>query len=293
MGNPIGALLATECYFANDLSMTLEDHLGDIIRKARTAAGVAPETVAQASGLSLDELASLEQSGIVIKRPNYQAFAPLIDLNAAKLEKIEAGWLPAPVDFSVFKELRVFTTAGDDMTVNSYLIWDAETREAALFDTGFDVSGVIQMIETNGLQLQHLFITHSHEDHIIAITPLRERFPTIRLHSNMKSSPADQRNQASDSIPLGKLRITNRETPGHCEDGVTYIVENFPEGAPGVAIVGDCIFAGSMGRPNQSSALLKQMVRKHIFTLPKTTLVCSGHGPLTTIGEQHEVNPFF
>lgn len=274
-------------------NMMLEDHLGDIVRKARTSAGVASETVAQAAGLTLDELAALEQSGVVVKFPNYAAFASLIDLDASKLERIAAGWLPAPVDFSLFRQFRVITTAGDDMTVNAYLVWDEVTREAALFDTGFDIGPVVTLVEENGLILRHLFITHSHEDHIAAITPLRELFPKITLHSNMKSAPADQRNLSNDTILLGRLRITNRETPGHCEDGVTYIVENFPEGTPSIAIVGDCIFAGSMGRPNQSVELLKQKVREQIFTLHKSTLVCPGHGPLTTLDEQLQVNPFF
>ncbi len=273
--------------------MMLEDHLGDIIRKARVAAGVEASRVATAAGLTLDELGALEQSGVVVKSPNYAEFAPLIDLVASKLERIASGWLPAPIDYSVYRHLRVITTAGDDMTVNAYLIWDDVTREAALFDTGFDIGPVVKLVEEHGLYLRHLFITHSHEDHIAAITPLRDLFPKIKLHSNMAAVPSEQRIQLNDAVILGGLRISSRETPGHCADGVTYVVEGFPESAPNVAIIGDCIFAGSMGRPNQSVALLKQKVREQIFTLPKTTLVCPGHGPLTTIDEQLEVNPFF
>jgi glyoxylase-like metal-dependent hydrolase (beta-lactamase superfamily II) len=74
---------------------------------------------------------------------------------------------------------------------------------------------------------------------------------------------------------------------------VTYNVGNFPEDAPGIAIVGDCIFAGSMGTGFQSTDLLKQSVREKIFSLPGDTLICPGHGPLTTIQEEKENNPFF
>ena len=74
----------------------------------------------------------------------------------------------------------------------------------------------------------------------------------MRLHSGSKNAPVDQRNKPSEIVHLGGLRITHRETPGHAEDGVTYIVGNWQEDAPHVAIVGDAIFAGSIGRGNQS-----------------------------------------
>jgi glyoxylase-like metal-dependent hydrolase (beta-lactamase superfamily II) len=60
-----------------------------------------------------------------------------------------------------------------------------------------------------------------------------------------------------------------------------------------VAVVGDAIFAGSIGRGNTSWDLARQKVREQIFTLPDTTLICPGHGPLTTVGEEKENNPFF
>ena len=60
----------------------------------------------------------------------------------------------------------------------------------------------------------------------------------------------DQRNKPNEIVHLGGLRVTHRETPGHAEDGVTYIVGNWQEDAPHVAIVGDAIFAGSMGNGN-------------------------------------------
>jgi glyoxylase-like metal-dependent hydrolase (beta-lactamase superfamily II) len=89
------------------------------------------------------------------------------------------------------------------------------------------------------------------------------------------------------------LRISHRDTPGHAEDGVTYIVGTWPEDAPHVAIVGDAIFSGSMGRGNQSWELAKQKVREQILSLPADTLICPGHGPLTTVAQEKAHNPFF
>ena len=81
--------------------------------------------------------------------------------------------------------------------------------------------------------------------------------------------------------------------PGHAEDGVIYIVGNWPEDAPHAAMVGDTIFAGSLARGNQSTEMLKAKVREQIFSLPADTLLCPGHGPLTTVAEEKAHNPFF
>ena len=166
-------------------------------------------------------------------------------------------------------------------------------RDAALFDTGWEAEPILKAIAENQLMLKHLFITHTHEDHIAALGKIREVFPKVRLHSSSKSAPLDQRNRANDFIHLGSLRIMNRPTPGHAEDGTTYVVGTWPEDAPHVAIVGDAIFAGSIGRGNQSWDLARAKVREQIFSLPADTLICPGHGPLTSVAEEKVNNPFF
>jgi glyoxylase-like metal-dependent hydrolase (beta-lactamase superfamily II) len=272
--------------------MNLEDHVGDIIRKARKAANVAEDAAARAAGISPADLADLEENGRAKAGINYNALASLIQLHPAKLERIAKGWLPRPVDISGWRELRQITTTAR-YAVNAYLVWDEVTREAALFDTGWEARPILDIIDENQLQLKHLFITHTHEDHIAALAQVREHFPKVRLHSSSKNAPPDQRNRPNDFIHLGSLRITNRDTPGHAEDGVTYIIGNFPEDAPGVAIVGDCVFAGSIGTGFVSTELLKSKIQEQIFSLPPDTLICPGHGPLTTVGQEKENNPFF
>jgi hydroxyacylglutathione hydrolase len=273
--------------------MNLEDHVGDVIRKARAMSNVSAEAVASAAGLSAAELAALEQSGAITKSPNFAAVATLVGLNASKLEGLANGWRPAEKDLSIWQELRAFTTTAKDIMVNCYLIWDEVSREAALFDTGWDALPILKTIEENQLLLRHVFITHTHDDHIAALSTVREKFPKVRLHSSSKSAPVDQRNRANDFIHLGSLRITNRPTPGHAEEGTTYVIGNWPEDAPHVAIVGDAIFAGSIGTGNQSWDLARQKVREQIFSLPPETLICPGHGPLTTVAEEKAHNPFF
>lgn len=272
--------------------MNLEDHLGDIIRKARAMKNSSVSEAAQAARLSETEFSALEESGEISQPLDFVALAPLLGLDAGKLEKIARGWQPAEVDLSRWVELRKITTARD-YAVNCYLVWDEISREAALFDTGWDAEPIFQLIAQNDLQLKHLFLTHTHEDHIAAMGAIREKFSKIHLHTNSKTAPPQSRNRANDFVHLNNLRITNRETPGHAEDGVTYIVGNWPEDAPHVALVGDAVFAGSMGHGNGVWDLAKEKVRENIFSLPAETLICPGHGPLTTVAEEKAHNPFF
>jgi glyoxylase-like metal-dependent hydrolase (beta-lactamase superfamily II) len=273
--------------------MMLEDHPGDILRKARQAAKVSAETAAAAAGISGAELHELERSGQTRAECKLPALAAAVGLHPGKFERIAGGWVPLPVDIGLWRELRIVSTTRGGNTVNCYLVWDEVTREAALFDTGWEAAPLLALIEEAGVQLKHLLLTHTHEDHIAAMVGLRERFPRLRLHTNSRTAPLQHRNRANDCIQLGSLRITNRETPGHAEDGVIYLVGNWPEDAPHVAIVGDTIFAGSLATGFQSWDLLKERVRNQIFSLPEETLLCPGHGPLTTVAQEKARNPFF
>jgi hydroxyacylglutathione hydrolase len=271
----------------------LEDHLGDIIRKGRQASGTAALAAAQAAGLTEADFNALEETGHVSAIVPFQALGQAIGLDGAKLERIAKGWLPEPRDLSQWLELRQITTTANGLSVHCYLIWDEVTREAALFDTGWDAAPILRIIEDNGLTLRHLFLTHTHEDHVAAMGAVRAKFPKLHLHTSAKSAPPQHRNRANDFLQLGSLRLTNRDTPGHAEDGVTYIVGNWADDAPHVALVGDAIFAGSMGQGNPSWDLARQKVREQILTLPDETLLCPGHGPLTTVAEEKANNPFF
>lgn len=273
--------------------MNLEDSIGDILRKSRVSTQTSEEAAAAAGGVALAAYQELERSGKAPAGLNWEFLGQKLTLGGLRLKAQLEGWRPAMPNLGDWREFRMITTAGDDMTVNAYLVWDEVTREAALFDTGFDATPIFQLVDDNQIALKHLFITHSHPDHIAALEPIRARFPKLRLHSNIKGAPVDQRNRPNDFIMLGSLRVTHRETTGHAEDGVTYVVGNWPEDAPHVAIVGDAIFAGSMGGARELLEHARTKVREQIFSLPLPTLICPGHGPLTTVSEEKLNNPWF
>jgi hydroxyacylglutathione hydrolase len=273
--------------------MPLEDHLGDVIRKARGMSGVSLPAAATAAGVGPAELAAAEDSGQFTYTPNLIALASVLGLDGKKLEGLARGWLPAPVELGTWRQLRQFSSADDSLSVNCYLFWDEATRMAAVVDTGLDAKPVLDCIAAQQLTLAHIFITHSHYDHVERLGDIRAAHPEAKLHVGSKHAPPVQRNQRGEVIFVGNLRVAHRETPGHAADGVTYVVTGWPNGAPAVALVGDAIFAGSMGRGNDSWELARRKVREEILCLPPETLLGPGHGPWTTVAEELAHNPFF
>ncbi|MCZ7636345.1 MAG: MBL fold metallo-hydrolase [Verrucomicrobia bacterium] len=273
--------------------MNLEDHLGDVLMKGRLHAGVSAAAAAQAAKLTEAELTALEETGQPPRAVDFTALGKLLGLAPARLEALAHGWQPAPVSLDRWRELRQITTQGGSFSVNCYLVWDEASRDAALFDTGFAATPIFALLDENELQLRHVFITHSHGDHVAALGEIRARYPKARLHRGAPDAPVDQRNRPNEFLQLGSLRITHRATPGHADDGFTYLVGNWPEDAPHVAIIGDTLFAGSMGKVTGDAAAAREVIRTQILSLPPPTLLCPGHGPLTTVAEERDHNPFF
>lgn len=272
-------------------SMNLEDHLGDIVRKARAMSGVPLNEAARAAGLTESEFQLLEDSGQAPRLVDWAALARRVGLHPEKLEQLAKGWLPRVPSLDGWRRLRMFTTRQGANVVNAYLVWDEETREAALFDTGWDPSEVLETVTKLELRLRYVFLTHSHVDHVNGLEALQDAVEGLEVRAHPKPAPKDL--PGTEGLALGRLRIWFRPTPGHAPDGVTYVVRGWPGGAPAVAIVGDAIFAGSVGRGNQSWELARQAVKDQILSLPPETLLCPGHGPLTTVGEETAHNPFF
>lgn len=272
--------------------MSLEDHIGDVCRKARLQTQTPLAEAAALAGLSEARLKEWETEGGIGTAVNVAALADGLGLDAAKALRVAAGWVPNPVELSRWCELRMVTTM-EGFKVNSFVAWDSATHEAAIFDTGWFAGDLFRIADENELDVRHLFITHMHGDHVAAVGDVRKRWPEIELHSNNSGAPERNRVVPGEEVMVGGLSVTARLTPGHSEDGATYVIEGWSDGAPAVAMAGDAVFAGSMGKDFDTPELARTKVRDEILTLPGATLICPGHGPLTTVAEEQWNNPFF
>jgi glyoxylase-like metal-dependent hydrolase (beta-lactamase superfamily II) len=176
------------------------------------------------------------------------------------------------------------------MTVNAYLVWDPATKEAAVFDTGADASGILQEASSRGLTVKHIFITHTHGDHIFDLDRLREKTGAQVWSGDREPVQGAHAFSPGQSWSLGSLKVESRLTWGHSPGGITYVISGLDRP---VAVVGDSIFAGSMGGGGVSYSDAVKNNLEQILTLPATTVLCPGHGPLTSVGEEKANNPFF
>jgi glyoxylase-like metal-dependent hydrolase (beta-lactamase superfamily II) len=196
-----------------------------------------------------------------------------------------------------------------------------ETRRAICIDPGDDTEEIVGAIDELGLELQAIALTHAHLDHVGGVSALKRRKPAaeIIIHQDdeplylmLPEQPAWIGVPRAQWAALGLAYETPPPVERHWQDGEKYRVGNLeftalhcPGHTPGHVVlfeprerkvfVGDCLFAGSMGRtdlPGGSTEQLMDSLMNKILPLGDDVVVYSGHGPETTIGHERLTNPF-
>jgi glyoxylase-like metal-dependent hydrolase (beta-lactamase superfamily II) len=258
------------------MPLPLEDSFSDILNKARRGLG-APSGIPE----------SLFQG--TWHEPTAREAARALHLSFPALQAIALGtWQPQPQPLP--PGCALFTTPFGDMTVNAYLVWDPSTRLAAAFDTGGDATPLLEHLKKSHLTLKTLYLTHTHGDHVFDVDRVVEHTGAHVLASAREPFPGATLFEPGTTFDLGPLRIESLPTPGHSPGGTSYAIHGLDRP---IVIVGDALFAGSMGGPNTSYTDGLHGARTHILNRQTNTLVAPGHGPLTTVGEENQHNPFF
>ena len=266
----------------------IEDFFEDIIGKTMRGRNISEKELAQKTKLPSDVLARLcrgefQDEGTLAKVAEALGLDPdALVISASK------SWHPEPVNLD---GLEVFNTPYRDMRVNAFLIWDPDTKSAACFDTGTDCSDLIEFARKNELTVKSIFITHTHNDHIADLPALQSAFENPKTYSNAAEPwPGTEIFNEGDTFTIGNLTVETRTTSGHSAGGTTYFLTGLERP---VAVVGDAMFAGSMGGGMVSfeDAWTNNMTK--ILTLPNETVICPGHGPLSSIAQEKKYNPFF
>jgi glyoxylase-like metal-dependent hydrolase (beta-lactamase superfamily II) len=192
---------------------------------------------------------------------------------------------------------------------NAYLIWQNGSSEALAIDPG-DAPSIVRTLEEESLHLGAILLTHAHLDHIDGVAHLvRATSAPIYLHPQARlfydnasvqaaqfgmrvepPPPPTHELQSEGTLNLAGIELEVRHVPGHAPGHVLFYNEEDK-----VAFVGDVVFQGSIGRtdlPGGNYQVLMSSIRDHVMTLPEETRLYSGHGPVTTVGEERRFNPF-
>jgi hydroxyacylglutathione hydrolase len=267
--------------------LAIEDEYTDIVNKAMRGQRLTPEELsdrADVSPAALQQLRNGEYDADTLSRVAF-----VLNLHGPSLSALaEKSWYPAPVDDMA--GFAMFTSWYGDMTVNAYLVWDPQSREAASFDTGSTCQPMLDCLSGKQLSLKRIFITHTHMDHLADLNTLLEKTQAPGYGSAAENPLGLKPLGHGDGFMLGRLCIRVLGTSGHTPGGLSFFIEGL---ARPLVIVGDALFAGSVGGAAYAYDEALSNIRARILTLPSETVICPGHGPLTTVAEERANNPFF
>ncbi len=203
--------------------------------------------------------------------------------------------------------MKIQTIAVGPLQENTYLVVDEDARRAVFIDPGAEPARLLRALDATGAKLEAIWLTHSHMDHVGAIAEIVRQHPVpIFVHPDgqpvyrgaaeharyfgleiEQPPPADATLGEGDTLTVGGTHFRVIHTPGH-EPGHVVIYGN------GVAFVGDCLFAGSVGRTDLPMSSGPELARslERIVALGDDVKVYPGHGPATTIGQERRHNPF-
>ena len=205
-------------------------------------------------------------------------------------------------------EMAVRSFTGGAFAENTYLVSCVRTGAAILVDPGAATAQAIRAADAANLRIEQIVLTHAHLDHVEGIPEARRHTDApIVLHpadrplyggapqqaewfglSLEPLPPLDGDLAEGGVVRFGDCEMAVRFTPGHAPGHVILVGD-------GVALVGDVVFAGSIGRtdlPGGNLAELMRSIRAEVLALPDDTTLFSGHGPETTVGHERVSNPF-
>ncbi len=196
---------------------------------------------------------------------------------------------------------------------NCYVLYRCDGGECILVDPGTEPDKILAFLDQHRLRPQVILNTHGHADHIAGNAFLKQRWPEVPIwigrddapkltdpQGNLSapfgmplvSPPADRLLEHGEVLQLDLVQLEVFHTPGHSRGHVVFLCRDT---RPWLALVGDVLFAGSIGRtdfPDGDTGQLLRSIHEVLFQWPDDTVILPGHGPTSTIGQEKRHNPF-
>lgn len=269
----------------------VEDNFEDVLGKAMRGLGRSVGQVSEKTGCDegdLNELLDGKRNDELMVR-----LAPELDLNPESLLALARGAEAPSVRLPQIVQLHntPYPVPGyEEMTVNSFSIIPKGEAVCHLIDAGVSAEVMVSLMKEKATQLDCLFLTHTHSDHVAsyeALSALAQKCYSPEGESCESACPVGE---GSVFELGGGLSLTALLTPGHSWGGTTYLLGG---AETPIAFVGDAIFCLSMGKAVGAFDSAKAAIREKILGLPDEAILCPGHGPVTTVAYEKANNPFF
>jgi len=191
---------------------------------------------------------------------------------------------------------------------NCYIVWDEKVKQGAIIDPGDDADNILKVVKELGVEIKYILATHGHFDHVGGVASLRQNLnaeflahekdfffiedgknAANRWNVDIEQPPKPDRFiEDGEKIKVGGFELEVLHTPGHSPGGISFLNDR-------MVFCGDTLFQGNIGRTDFRQGSFEELansIKTKLYTLPDDTICYTGHGPVTTIGDEKRFNAF-